>query len=274
MSHDWKKLWDEYVQMKLPLYLDQPSTVKDAQTPHASKLSSQEIKAEISKFIGAAEACMRAGDMLTNQDQVALRIAEPIYAGALDLYRRVVQLDPRQARAILKLLKKEFTDINPNFPGHSDFVKAVKDLMKYCQTKSNLPLPYTPKWPYRAEAITHDYYTQLMVELDRAKDWFLRMDMYIVDILAVTALDLHFQWAAVSVHKGNLVPLMDYIDGVKVDSKATPYVQQCADLIHPYYAKLEEFARIYHATAWTNRRKVKKDLAELWEAYWGMEVPL
>ncbi|KAG6846671.1 hypothetical protein H0H93_012537 [Arthromyces matolae] len=67
---------------------------------------------------------------------------------------------------------------------------------------------------------------------------------------------------------------MDYIDGVKVDPKATPYVRQCADLIHPYYTKLEEFARIYHATAWENRAKMKKDLAELWEAYWGMEVPL
>ncbi|KAG6834611.1 hypothetical protein H0H93_008579, partial [Arthromyces matolae] len=81
-------------------------------------------------------------------------------------------------------------------------------------------------------------------------------------------------WTAVNVRRGNLAPLMDYIDGVKVDSKATPYVQQCADLIHPYYAKLEEFARIYHATAWTNRRKVKKDMAELWEAYWGISVPL
>ncbi|KAG6814623.1 hypothetical protein H0H93_012833, partial [Arthromyces matolae] len=232
------------------------------------------INTRISIFKPIAAARMQAAYSLTYPRWAALKIAEPIYAGALNLYRHVLDLNPRRAPAILKSLEKEFTDINPNFPGHSDVVKAFKDLMNYCHKKSKLPDPYTPNWPYRSEAITHDYFTQLMAELDRAKTWFGGKDIYTVDILAVTALDLKFQWTAVNVHRGNLAPLMDYIDGVKVDPKATPYVQQCADLIHPYYAKLEEFARIYHATAWANRGKMKKDLAELWEAYWGMEVPL
>ncbi|KAG6835026.1 hypothetical protein H0H93_005500, partial [Arthromyces matolae] len=198
-NSDWKKLWDEYVQMKLPLYLDQPSAAEDAKPAHTSKLSSQEIRAKISELTPMAASRMRAGYMLTHPDWANLKLAVPVYAGALELYRRVVQLDPGRAKAVWKSLKTELPTMKSNLSEHSDVVKAVKDLMNYCEAKSEskLPVPYTPKWPYRSEAITHDYFTQLIAVFDLAKNFFSRRDIYIVDILAVTALDLKFQWTAV-----------------------------------------------------------------------------